>query len=110
MMKRTVILFFVFLITGTLFRCSEPKQNENNVAKAEKDSCCMKNDTASSLASLQSKITCPECGYSKMETMPTDICLIKYTCEKCKAELHPKNGDCCVFCSYGTHKCPSKEE
>lgn len=58
---------------------------------------------------LQSEITCPKCGHRKMETLPTDVCLLKYTCEKCKADFFPKNGDCCVFCSYGSIKCPSKQ-
>jgi hypothetical protein len=57
----------------------------------------------------QSEITCPKCGHKKMETLPTDVCLIKYTCEQCHADLFPKEGDCCVFCSYGTNKCPSKQ-
>lgn len=38
--------------------------------------------------------------------MPTDACLWFYECERCKAMLYPKAGHCCVFCSYGTHKCP----
>lgn len=54
----------------------------------------------------QSTITCPACGRSKAETMPTDACLWFYECEGCKAVLRPKPGDCCVFCSYGTVKCP----
>ena len=29
-----------------------------------------------------------------------------YVCEKCKTVLRPKQGDCCVYCSYGTVKCP----
>ncbi|MCK6648984.1 MAG: hypothetical protein L6Q66_04965 [Bacteroidia bacterium] len=59
--------------------------------------------------SLQSEITCPKCGNKKTETMPTDVCLLSYTCQKCQAVLHPKEGDCCVFCTYGDHKCPSKQ-
>ena len=51
-------------------------------------------------------ITCPHCGYSKQETMPTDSCLYFYTCEVCGTHLKPHEGDCCVFCSYGTEKCP----
>ena len=27
-------------------------------------------------------------------------------CERCKTLLRPKAGDCCVFCSYGSVKCP----
>lgn len=55
---------------------------------------------------LQSTLTCPECGHAKEETMPTDACQWFYECESCKALLRPKTGDCCVFCSYGTRKCP----
>ena len=60
-------------------------------------------------ASLQSEITCPNCGNKKMEALPTDVCLIKYKCANCDTVLFPKEGDCCVFCTYGTHKCPSKQ-
>lgn len=55
---------------------------------------------------LQSTITCPNCGHQKTETMPTDACTFFYECENCKTRLKPKTGDCCVFCSYGTVKCP----
>ena len=55
---------------------------------------------------LQSTLTCPECGHAKEEIMPTDACQWFYECESCKALLRPKAGDCCVFCSYGTRKCP----
>lgn len=56
---------------------------------------------------LLSTITCPQCGHAKEETMPTDSCLFFYECENCRTRLKPKPGDCCVFCSYGTEKCPS---
>jgi hypothetical protein len=55
---------------------------------------------------LQSVITCPDCKHSKAETMPTDACQYFYECEHCKKVLKPIKGDCCVFCSYGTVKCP----
>lgn len=58
---------------------------------------------------VQSIITCPKCGYQKEETMPVDACLFFYECESCKTRLRPKEGDCCVFCSYGTVKCPPKQ-
>ena len=77
-----------------------------SISHDEKKEECCKKDT---LASLQSVITCPKCGHKKTETMPTDVCLLKYTCEKCKADLFPKDSDCCVFCSYGSVKCPSKQ-
>jgi len=55
---------------------------------------------------LKSQITCPECGHTKEEIMPEDSCQIFYECENCKTMLKPKQGDCCIFCSYGTVKCP----
>lgn len=57
-------------------------------------------------AILESILTCPQCGLRKLETMPTDACQFYYECEGCTAVLRPKAGDCCVFCSYGTVKCP----
>lgn len=57
-----------------------------------------------------SVITCPICGHLKKEAMPTDSCQYFYKCENCKALLKPLKGDCCVFCSYGSVKCPSKQE
>lgn len=56
---------------------------------------------------LQSTLTCPHCGHQATETMPTDACQFFYECEHCRAVLRPLAGDCCVFCSYGSAKCPS---
>ena len=58
---------------------------------------------------LNSTIKCPECGFEKEKTMPKDSCQFFYECTSCKKVLKPKEGDCCVFCSYGTVKCPSKQ-
>lgn len=55
---------------------------------------------------LQSVLTCPRCGFRKEETMPTDACQFFYECEQCKTLLRPNPGDCCVFCSFGSVKCP----
>ncbi|MES2680634.1 MAG: GDCCVxC domain-containing (seleno)protein [Bacteroidota bacterium] len=60
--------------------------------------------------SSASIITCPKCNFKKSEEMPTEVCQLKYTCTNCQAVLYPKEGDCCVFCTYGDHKCPSKQE
>ena len=40
-----------------------------------------------STVELQSRITCPECGHVKEETMPTDACLWFYECEGCGVVL-----------------------
>jgi len=55
---------------------------------------------------LQSILTCPKCGHKKEETMSTDSCQFFYQCESCHKVLKPKSGDCCVYCSYGSIKCP----
>ncbi len=55
---------------------------------------------------LQSTITCPNCGHRTEEKMPTDACRYFYECQNCHVMLKPKPGDCCVFCSYGSVKCP----
>jgi rubredoxin len=59
---------------------------------------------------LHSIITCPKCGFSKEEIMPTDSCQFFYECSNCGRILKPKKGDCCVFCSYGSVKCPPIQE
>ena len=88
-----VLLFFV--------SCAEhQEQEEANVAEA---------DSQEELIAETSIITCPHCDFEKEETLPTEICLITYTCSNCEKVLHPKQGDCCVFCSWGDHKCPSKQ-
>ena len=55
---------------------------------------------------LGSVLTCPHCGHAKREHMPVDACQFFYECEGCKTLLRPKPGDCCVFCSFGSVKCP----
>lgn len=59
---------------------------------------------------LESILTCPICGHSKVEVMPVDRCVIRYECEACHEVLRPLREDCCVFCSYGTVKCPPIQE
>jgi len=71
----------------------------NFVAKHRAGACCRRPE-------LRSKITCPHCGHQSSEIMPTDACVYFYECPKCHVMLRPKHGDCCVFCSYGSVKCP----
>ena len=55
---------------------------------------------------LTSEITCPDCGHKEIETMPENACQFFYECKGCKVLLKPRQGDCCVFCSYGDTPCP----
>lgn len=54
-----------------------------------------------------STIRCPVCDHASSATMPPDACLYFYECPACRVMLKPKPGDCCVFCSYGSCRCPS---
>lgn len=38
--------------------------------------------------------------------MPTDACQWYDQCQGCGVLLHPKTGDCCVFCFDGSVPCP----
>ncbi|MYN14169.1 hypothetical protein GSY71_13570 [Pusillimonas sp. TS35] len=63
-----------------------------------------------SAPTLKSTITCPTCGFRHEEIMPVDSCQFFYECPSCHTVLKPKPGDCCVFCSYGSRRCPSKQQ
>jgi len=53
-----------------------------------------------------STITCPQCGAQTEEEMPDNACVYFWQCPQCKALLKPNEGDCCVYCSYGSVPCP----
>lgn len=57
-------------------------------------------------ALTRSVLTCPNCGTRSDEEMPLDACVFFFECQACHTRLRPKPGDCCVFCSYGSVKCP----
>lgn len=59
---------------------------------------------------LTSTITCPACRFAKQETMPELACVRFYECTSCHTVLMPKAGECCVFCSYGSVRCPPKQQ
>lgn len=55
---------------------------------------------------IESVLTCPECNHRELLEMPTDACQWFHECSNCHKLLKPKQGDCCVFCSYGSVVCP----
>lgn len=55
-------------------------------------------------------LTCPKCGKEQSVEMPTNGCQYFYKCIHCGELLKPKEGECCVFCSYADTKCPPKQE
>ena len=58
------------------------------------------------VAELNVTLTCPECVHRTAETMPTDRCVFFHQCRGCKAVLKPRAGDCFIYCSYGSVRCP----
>ncbi|MCL4551098.1 MAG: hypothetical protein M1495_21315 [Bacteroidetes bacterium] len=57
----------------------------------------------------KSVLRCPHCGYEEVQTMPENACVHFHECRSCKKIIKPKAGDCCVFCSYGSEKCPPQQ-
>ncbi|WP_420433706.1 GDCCVxC domain-containing (seleno)protein [Hyphobacterium sp.] len=56
---------------------------------------------------LHSSLTCPSCDITHASVpMPTDACQYFWDCPACGDVIKPLNGDCCVFCSYGSVPCP----
>lgn len=95
-------LYFLYagmfgLLAATVWNYSQTQKNRTC------NSCTTHNGQT---IELNSTITCPQCGHKKNEIMPTDACTYFYHCENCQKQLKPLPGDCCVFCSYGTVKCP----
>lgn len=97
--KKTAELSEAYLI----YR-EEKEKDQESCCKEDKKDCCKKPEKSGT-----SEITCPKCGHKEIEKLPTEVCQLFYSCKKCGYEMHPKDGDCCVFCSYGDHKCPSKQ-
>jgi hypothetical protein len=98
----------ILCVTILFVQCSTEPTNKQEMEESNKEDCCA--NESSTKNSETSEITCPECGHTSLEILPTSVCQIKYTCENCSSELTPKEGDCCVFCTYGTHKCPSMQD
>ncbi|HQT80952.1 MAG: hypothetical protein B7Z60_02020 [Ferrovum sp. 37-45-19] len=59
---------------------------------------------------LTSTLTCPDCGNKWQENMPQDSCIFFGECPYCHLLLKPLKGDCCIYCSYGSHPCPPIQE
>ncbi|MEW6026913.1 MAG: GDCCVxC domain-containing (seleno)protein [Planctomycetota bacterium] len=58
---------------------------------------------------ITSKFTCPKCGFKQVLEMPVDQCQVVYQCPRCRNLIVPKQGDDCIFCSYGNTPCPDKQ-
>lgn len=54
-------------------------------------------------------LACPSCGFKRIAAIPTPASSYKFECSRCHSVNLPANGDDCVFCSYGSVKCPEKQ-
>lgn len=59
---------------------------------------------------MKTTLTCPLCSAKQEEEIPTSSCVPFYVCRQCGKMVSAKEGDCCVFCSYGDRACPLKEK
>ena len=64
----------------------------------------------SAVLKMQSTLTCPKCQHQSTEVMQENACKVFHKCEACSEMVKPKEKECCVFCSYGSVKCPSKQK
>ena len=56
----------------------------------------------------EATLRCPECGQESREEMPENACVHFFECSGCHTVLHPRAGECCVFCSYSDAICPPR--
>jgi hypothetical protein len=57
----------------------------------------------------QSVLQCPFCLRKMLLEMPVTACQYFFKCVYCHELIRPRKGDCCVFCSYGSNKCPDRQ-
>ncbi len=53
----------------------------------------------------KTSLTCPACGYDRIEFLPVDTCRLYYLCPNCNTTLRPTPDDYCIHCSRGEIKC-----
>ena len=104
MLNIKAILPVTILLAFQLFSCSDAPTTEEQSNKSVDSTTVIENEISET-----SNISCPKCGHTENEELPTDVCLLKYDCKECAHTMTPDSGDCCVFCTYGDHKCPSMQ-
>jgi len=68
------------------------------------------NTERTSIIKRTSTVTCPECEEATEVEMPVESCQFFWECPACETVLRPEEGDCCVFCSFGTVPCPPVQQ
>ena len=59
---------------------------------------------------LETMLKCPHCKVEQRATMSPTGKKMAQDCRFCNQTMIAKEGDCCVFCSYGLIKCPATQE
>jgi hypothetical protein len=62
------------------------------------------------METVQATLTCPKCGSKETAEIPNSACTPFYKCKSCGELIKSKEGECCVFCSYGDKNCPLKSQ
>lgn len=55
---------------------------------------------------LHSVVKCPECGAFQMEEMPEEALVLAWECPGCGRVIRAAEGACCIYCSWGSVRCP----
>ena len=59
---------------------------------------------------LETTLKCPHCGVEQRATMPMSGKKMAQDCRYCYKPMAAKEGSHCVFCSYGSVKCPEVQQ
>nr|MDQ3047262.1 hypothetical protein [Bacteroidota bacterium] len=73
-MKIKFILFFLTAISLIFSSCNSTPESDETVQSISSPESPSTTDS-----SLMADITCPECGFTKTETLPVEVCQISYT-------------------------------
>ncbi|WP_420870118.1 GDCCVxC domain-containing (seleno)protein [Catalinimonas alkaloidigena] len=53
-----------------------------------------------------STLRCPICKHQILKRMPLEKTISEFVCMNCSSIIKTKRHECCVFCTYGSVKCP----
>lgn len=59
---------------------------------------------------VECEVTCPKCGHSEWMTMEPDYSPYVYQCDRCLTVSVPTDGECCLFCSFGSSPCLPRQK
>lgn len=59
---------------------------------------------------LRSIVQCPHCGFKVTERMPQGKKVRHFQCPACAQVLTADEQQCCIFCRYGSVKCPAAQQ